>query len=123
MRAIPVGIAAANDDRERLAVIECSGRDRGDVDIERGEVFGVVYDSPIFTCPTSGEKSLHPDGELAIARATKARGTMQMLSTSTSTAVEDVNAEHGRPVWFQLLFVRLFKFELIDEMSTVVIRT
>jgi len=25
-----------------------------------------------------------------------------MLSTSTSTAVEDVNAEHGRPVWFQL---------------------
>src|SRR5579863_9022393 len=27
---------------------------------------------------------------------------MQMLSTSTSTGVEDVNAAHGRPVWYQL---------------------
>src|SRR6185369_5204688 len=61
-----------------------------------------VYNSPIFTCPTSGEKALHPDGELAVARATKARGTMQMLSTSTSTGVEEVNSAHGRPVWYQL---------------------
>jgi isopentenyl diphosphate isomerase/L-lactate dehydrogenase-like FMN-dependent dehydrogenase len=61
-----------------------------------------VYNSPIFTCPASGEKFLDPDGELAVARATKARGTMQMLSTSTSTAVEDVNSAHGRPVWYQL---------------------
>jgi 4-hydroxymandelate oxidase len=76
-------------------------RDATKVDM-RCDLFGVVYDSAIFTCPTSGEKSLHPDGELAIARATKARGTMQMLSTSTSTSVEEVNAAHGRPVWFQL---------------------
>jgi len=27
---------------------------------------------------------------------------MQMLSTVTSTGVEDVNSAHGRPVWFQL---------------------
>ena len=76
-------------------------RDATKVDM-RTELFGTVYNSPIFTCPTSGEKCLHPDGELAVARATKARGTMQMLSTSTSTAVEDVNSAHGRPVWYQL---------------------
>ena len=76
-------------------------RDATRVDM-RVELFGVSYDSPIFTCPTSAEKLLHPDGELAVARATKARGTMQMLSTSTRTAVEEVNAAHGRPVWFQL---------------------
>ena len=76
-------------------------RDATKVDM-RSDLFGAAYDSPIFTCPTSGEKGLHPDGELAVARATKARGTMQMLSTSTGTAVEDVNAAHGRPVWFQL---------------------
>jgi 4-hydroxymandelate oxidase len=68
----------------------------------RTDLFGATYDSPIFTCPTSGEKLLHPDGELAVARATKARGTMQMLSTFTSTGVEEVNTAHGRPVWFQL---------------------
>jgi isopentenyl diphosphate isomerase/L-lactate dehydrogenase-like FMN-dependent dehydrogenase len=76
-------------------------RDATKVDM-RTELFGTVYNSPIFTCPTGGEKSFHPDGELAVARATKARGTMQMLSTSTSTGVEDVNAAHGRPVWYQL---------------------
>ncbi len=64
----------------------------------RTELFGTVYNSTIFTCPTGGEKFFHPDGELAVARATKARVTMQMLSTSTSTRVEDVNAPHGRPV-------------------------
>jgi isopentenyl diphosphate isomerase/L-lactate dehydrogenase-like FMN-dependent dehydrogenase len=63
---------------------------------------GMVYNSPIFTCPTGGEKSFFPEGELAVARAAKARGTLQFLSTSTSTPVEDVNRELGRPVWYQL---------------------
>jgi 4-hydroxymandelate oxidase len=76
-------------------------RDASKVDM-RTHLFGTVYNSPIFTCPASGEKFLDPDGELAVARATKALGTMQMLSTSTSTAVEDVNSVHGRPVWYQL---------------------
>ena len=68
----------------------------------RTDLFGGTYDSPIFTCPTSGEKGLHPDGELAVARATKARGTLQMLSNSTFSGVEEVNSAHGQPVWFQL---------------------
>jgi 4-hydroxymandelate oxidase len=76
-------------------------RDATKVDM-RTDLFGAVYNSPIFTCPTGGEKFFNGDGELAVARATRARGTMQMLSTSTSTGVEDVNAAHGQPVWYQL---------------------
>ena len=76
-------------------------RDATKVDM-RVELFGTTYDSPIFTCPTGGEKSFHPDGELAVAHAAKARGTLQVLSTSTSTGVEDVNKALGRPVWYQL---------------------
>jgi len=76
-------------------------RDATKVDMAT-ELLGVRYNSPIFTCPTGTERSFHPDGELAVARATKARGTMQMLSTMTSTGVEDVNAAHGKPVWYQL---------------------
>ena len=64
--------------------------------------FGTTYDSPIFTCPTGSQRSFHNDGEVAVARAARARGTMQMLSTATSTAVEEVNAALGRPVWQQL---------------------
>src|SRR6201984_192414 len=76
-------------------------RDATKVDM-RVELGGTVYNSPIFTCPTGGEKSFFPDGELAVARAAKARGTLQFLSTSTATAVQDVNRELGRPVWYQL---------------------
>jgi isopentenyl diphosphate isomerase/L-lactate dehydrogenase-like FMN-dependent dehydrogenase len=76
-------------------------RDATKVDM-RTQLFGVTYNSPIFTCPTGGECSFHPDGELAVARATKARGTLQILSTATSTGVEDVIKAHGQPVWYQL---------------------
>ena len=76
-------------------------RDATKVDT-RVTLFGTTYDSPIFLCPTGGERGFHPDGELAVARAAKARGTLQFLSTMTSYGVEDVNKELGRPVWFQL---------------------
>jgi 4-hydroxymandelate oxidase len=68
----------------------------------RVELFGTVYSSPIFTCPTGGERSFHTDGELAVARAAAARGTQQCLSTMTSTPIEEVNKALGRPVWYQL---------------------
>jgi len=75
-------------------------RDATKVDM-RVELFATTYNSPIFLCPTGGEKGFHPDGELAVARAAKARGTLQFLSTSTSTSVEEVNRALGRPVWYQ----------------------
>jgi isopentenyl diphosphate isomerase/L-lactate dehydrogenase-like FMN-dependent dehydrogenase len=68
----------------------------------RVDLFGTTYSSPIFLCPTGGERSFFTDGELAVARAAKARGTLQCLSTMTSTAIEDVNKALGRPVWYQL---------------------
>jgi 4-hydroxymandelate oxidase len=76
-------------------------RDATKVDM-RVDLFGTVYNSPIFTCPTGGEKSFFVDGEVSVARAAKARGTLQFLSTSTSTPVEEVNKALGRPVWYQL---------------------
>ena len=75
-------------------------RDATKVDMRVG-LFGTVYNSPIFLCPTGGEQSFHRDGELAVARAAKARGTLQFLSTMTSTPVEEVNKALGRPVWQQ----------------------
>jgi len=76
-------------------------RDATKVDI-RVELFGNVYDSPIFLCPASAHKAFWPDGEEAVARAAKARGTLQFLSSASSTGVEDVNKALGRPVWYQV---------------------
>lgn len=48
------------------------------------------------------QRQFHPQGELATARATREIKTMQMLSTVSSTSVEDVARERGSPPWFQL---------------------
>jgi 4-hydroxymandelate oxidase len=75
-------------------------RDATKVDM-RVDLFGASYNSPIFICPVGGQGAFHPEGEVAVARAAKARGTLQLLSTVTSHSVEDVNRALGRPVWYQ----------------------
>ena len=66
------------------------------------ELFGVRYPIPILIAPCGSQRAYHPEGEVAVARAAKAKGVEQILSTVASIAVEDVNAARGRPVWFQL---------------------
>ena len=66
------------------------------------ELFGAKYDSPVFVCPTGGNQFFHLDGELAVARAARAGNHLQILSTSSNYAVEDVTKARGAPVWFQL---------------------
>jgi len=66
------------------------------------EVFGSMWSAPIFLCPVGGHRMFHPEGELAVARAARARSTVQVLSTATSTPVEDVARALGTPPWYQL---------------------
>ena len=66
------------------------------------ELFGETYPLPILIAPCGSQKAFHPEGEVAVARAARTRGVGQILSTVTSTAVEEVNAARGQPVWFQL---------------------
>jgi 4-hydroxymandelate oxidase len=66
------------------------------------EVFGAAWDMPIYVSAVGSQKAFHPEGELATARAAKAKKTMQMLSTVTSTPVEDVAKALGTPPWYQL---------------------
>ena len=44
------------------------------------EVFGVPWDLPIFLCPVGGQKMFHPEGEVAVARASRAKKAVQVLS-------------------------------------------
>ena len=66
------------------------------------ELLGESHALPIIIAPCGSQKAFHPDGEVAVARAAQTRGVEQVLSTVTSTAVEEVNRARGRPVWFQL---------------------
>ena len=66
------------------------------------QLFGERLETPIFLCPVGSQRGFHPDGELATARAAASRKHLQVLSTVTTTALEEVNTARGQPVWFQL---------------------
>jgi 4-hydroxymandelate oxidase len=65
-------------------------------------LFGATWDSPIVLDPVGSQRAFHPDGELATARAAQSRKHLQILSTVSSTSVEDVTAARGTPIWYQL---------------------
>jgi len=61
---------------------------------------------PVLVAPTAFHRLAHPEGELAAVRAAGAAGTVFVLSTLSTTAVEDVVAAATGPVWFQLYVYR-----------------
>jgi isopentenyl diphosphate isomerase/L-lactate dehydrogenase-like FMN-dependent dehydrogenase len=65
-------------------------------------LFGTTWDSPIALDPVGAQRAFHPDGELAVAKAARSRKHLQILSTVTSTSVEDVTAARGAPIWYQV---------------------
>ncbi|WP_375001509.1 alpha-hydroxy acid oxidase [Aeromicrobium sp. CTD01-1L150] len=59
--------------------------------------------SPLLVAPMAYQKHVHPDGELASARAAARTGTGYVLSSQTTTPPADVAAALGeRGGWFQL---------------------
>jgi isopentenyl diphosphate isomerase/L-lactate dehydrogenase-like FMN-dependent dehydrogenase len=66
------------------------------------DILGVKYASPIMIAPTGGHKGYNLDGEEGVARAAKAGDHLMILSTQTSTGVEDVIKARGGPIWMQL---------------------
>jgi isopentenyl diphosphate isomerase/L-lactate dehydrogenase-like FMN-dependent dehydrogenase len=65
-------------------------------------LLGTTWETPIILCPIGSQRAFHPEGELAVARAAKAKGHLQVLSTVATTSIEDVTAARGEPIWFQL---------------------
>ena len=66
------------------------------------ELFGVRWETPISLSPVGSIKGFHTEGEEGVARAARAKNTVQILSTASSTGVEKVCEARGEPVWYQL---------------------
>jgi len=68
-------------------------------------VLGRPVAMPVLTAPCGMNVLAHPDGELAVARATAAAGIVQVLSTMAGHSLEHVAAASdavGGARWFQL---------------------
>jgi len=70
------------------------------------DVFGVKWETPLFVCPVGGQQAFHAEGELATARAARAKHHQMILSSSTSTALEEVSRAYGTAPWYQLYMPR-----------------
>jgi 4-hydroxymandelate oxidase len=66
------------------------------------EILGTKMPCPIVLAPAGAQEAFHPEAELAVARAAKRTDQLQILSTASSTPIEEVVDARGAPVWFQL---------------------
>ena len=67
------------------------------------ELFGTTLPTPVLLGPVGVLSLAHPEAELAVARAAKALGIPQVVSTVSSKTIEEIAAVHGdHPHWFQL---------------------
>jgi isopentenyl diphosphate isomerase/L-lactate dehydrogenase-like FMN-dependent dehydrogenase len=96
-------------------------RPRRFVDVSRmdlsTELLGMKWSSPIVLCPVGSQKAFHAEGEVAAARAAKTKGQLQIMSTQSSSSVEDVIKARGGPIWYQLYTTNNF-----DATTTLVKR-
>jgi 4-hydroxymandelate oxidase len=70
-------------------------------------VLGQPVAFPILTAPCGFNALAHPDGELAVARAVTAMGTIQVVSTAATYSLEEVAEAAPTGVrWFQLYCYR-----------------
>ncbi len=80
------------------------------VDVSRRDlttsVLGQPVAMPVLVAPTAFHRLATPEGELATARAAGAAGTAMILSTLSTTRIEDVVGAASGPVWFQLYVYR-----------------
>ncbi|TDV52000.1 lactate 2-monooxygenase [Actinophytocola oryzae] len=66
-------------------------------------VLGQSMPAPVLLAPVGVQSIVHPDGELATARAAAALGITMVLSTASSHTIEEVAEANGDgPRWYQL---------------------
>jgi isopentenyl diphosphate isomerase/L-lactate dehydrogenase-like FMN-dependent dehydrogenase len=88
-------------DRHRLVPRMLRGPAARDL---RTTVLGTEIPAPVLLAPVGVQSIIHPDGELATARAAASVGVPMVLSTASSHTIEQVAEAHGadNPRWFQL---------------------
>lgn len=81
-------------------LVDVSGVDRSTT------VLGTRIALPVLLAPTAFQSLVHPEGELAVARASAAAGTVMVVSTMSGYRMEEIAAAATGPKWFQLYCYR-----------------
>lgn len=88
--------------RRRRIVPRMLRRDVADRDLSTS-VLGTALPAPLMLAPIGVQKVLHPEGELATARAAATVGVPMIASTASHFTLEEIAEAGGEaPRWFQL---------------------
>lgn len=70
------------------------------------DILGDTLSLPIGVSPSAFHQLVHPDGELATARAAGASGTVMCVSAMATVSLEEIAAVASGPLWFQTYIFR-----------------
>lgn len=102
---------------ERQALAPRSFEDMSHLDTAVS-LLGHRLTTPIMLAPSAAHRLVHPEGELATARAARATAVGMVLSSFTTTPVEAVAQAGPSPLWFQLyLQDRSFTEETVRRVA------
>ena len=88
-------------------------------------LFGQELAYPILIAPTAYHKIMHPEGELATARGAGMANTTYVVSSFTTTPMEEIKKVATGPLWFQLYVRddREFTKNLVQKMESLGCKT
>ena len=86
---------------DRWALVPRVLEDVSQVDL-RAELLGEAVRAPFYPSAVAYQGLLHPDGELATARAAARAGVLAMFSTLSTRSLEEIGSAGVGPRWFQL---------------------
>ena len=72
----------------------------------RISLFGVELKHPIMLAPIAYHRLYHSEGELGTARGASAAGAAMVISSFTTTAIDEIARNTQAPIWFQLYVQR-----------------
>lgn len=70
------------------------------------QVLGVPLSMPVMIAPWAYQRMVHPDGELATARAAARAGTLMVVPTPAEKDLEAIAQASDAPTWWQLYVFR-----------------
>ena len=84
-------------------------------------LFGQELPYPILIAPTAFHKIMHPEGEIATARGAGAASAIYVVSSFTTTPIEEIARVATQPLWFQLYVTddRAFVKDLIQKVEAL----
>jgi len=72
----------------------------------RVNLFGSEFESPILLAPVAYHRLYHAEGEIGTARGASAAGAGLVISTFTTTSIDEIARNTQQPIWFQLYVQR-----------------